>query len=279
MAGIDKLRFEEAPITSDTTAQMGKRHSAQAVDHHWKKDPAPTPGSPHDLTADDVKKALEELRNGKSRGIKEVPTEKDIFNLWEQLSKGGQQLPVPDHYYDRRMLPDGTIIGIRESDGYGPTLDVKYPPGVHGPTKVHLPPPPPLPPAPGPRPPIIAQPELPPILTHPPQATPPPQANHPPGALPPIALDHPPLPAWLQNTSPPGYQLSPEQPPPLTPWDSPDAPAPVPPIVTPDPPITLHMPELPPPSPDQQRGLLATVGGVVIGGLAILGRLGEGLRP
>lgn len=128
MAGIDKLRFEEAPITSDTTAQMGKRHSAQAVDHHWKKDPAPTPGSPHDLTADDVKKALEELRNGKSRGIKEVPTEKDIFNLWEQLSKGGQQLPVPDHYYDRRMLPDGTIIGIRESDGYGPTLDVKYPP-------------------------------------------------------------------------------------------------------------------------------------------------------
>lgn len=269
MAGIDTLRFDEAPVIGDNVVDDDKRHQVHAVDHQWKKDPSPIPGPPNG--ANDIKKALEGIRDGKSRGVKEVDTEKEIFELWGQLSKGGRRLPVPDNYYDRVQLPDGTIIGVRESDGYGPTVDVKYPPGITGPTKVHLPPP--LSQAP-----VIAAPNLPSALAHPPVTVPPAEGNHPAISLPPTVLDHPPLPPWLQNPSPPGYQVAPSEPPPFAPVDIPDAPtAPAPPAAH-GPPITLHMPELQPPTPAQERGFLGTLGAIVVGGLAVLGGLGEGLE-
>lgn len=122
------------------------------------------------LSGEQIAERLRELRRGINRGIREIDTEDEIFDLYEELAKGGTQLPVPDNYYDRRVLPDGTIIGIRESDDHGPTLDVKYPPGVSGPDKVHLPPPVP-PPAPPPTPgeaPVIAAPPNLPVIDHPP---------------------------------------------------------------------------------------------------------------
>ncbi|WP_293058815.1 hypothetical protein, partial [Mycobacterium sp.] len=74
--------------------------------------------------------------------------------------------------------------------------------------------PPPLPPVrPGTGPgsaPIISQPpNLPPTLNHPPVVVPPTDTNHPPVAIPPTVLDHPPLPPWLQNPSPPGFDVHP----------------------------------------------------------------------
>lgn len=122
------------------------------------------------LSGEQIAERLRELRRGVSRGVREIDTEDEIFDLYEELAKGGTQIPVPDNYYDRRVLPDGTIIGIRESNDHGPTLDVKYPPGVSGPDKVHLPPPvlpPATPPTPGEAPVIAAPPNLP-VIDHPP---------------------------------------------------------------------------------------------------------------
>ncbi|MGE2832643.1 hypothetical protein [Mycobacterium sp. SMC-4] len=137
---------------------------------------------PH--TGPEIAKELEQLRDGKRRGIKEVDADGDIFDLWEKYSEGGVRVPIPeeiaDKIYDRVVLPDGTTISVRESAGHGPTLDVGYPPGVDGPKKVHLPeaPPPPLIPPPPPPPaggeaPIIAPPPHLPVMDHPPVQSPP----------------------------------------------------------------------------------------------------------
>lgn len=144
--------------------------------------------------------------------------------------------------------------------------------------------PPPLPPvhpsAPidgaGPAPIISPPPNLPPIGQHAPAPPIPPTVlDHPPGAVPPpVSLEHPPLAPWLQDPSPPGFQVTPSEPPPFAPWDMPD-PSP-PPLPAPGPPITLHMPdvhvpEVQPPTPEQQRSLLATLGGGVVGFFGWLG--------
>jgi len=132
------------------------------------------------LSGEEIAERLRELRRGLSRGVAEVDTEEEIFDLYEELTQGGAPLPTPDNYYDRRVLPDGTIIGVRESHNHGPTLDVSYPPGVSGPDKVHLPPPPVVPPPPPPAPgeaPVIAAPPNLPVTDHPPA----------PGVIPPWA--------------------------------------------------------------------------------------------
>ncbi|MCV7281668.1 hypothetical protein H7J88_18705 [Mycolicibacterium flavescens] len=143
-------------------------------------------------TGREIAKELEQFTDGKRRGIKEVDTEDEIFDLWERFSHGGVRVPIPedvaDKIYDRVVLPDGTTVGVRESAGHGPTLDVGYPPGVDGPKKVHLPesPPPPIPPAAPPpargEAPLIASPPQMPVVDHPPT-----QAQ--PGLPPPWAPD------------------------------------------------------------------------------------------
>ncbi|WP_133057916.1 hypothetical protein [Mycolicibacterium conceptionense] len=184
------------------------------------------------LSAEQIAERLRQLRRGRSRGVKEVDTEDEIFDLYEEFAKGGTQLPIPDNYYDRRILPDGTIIGVRESNDNGPTLDVKYPPGVTGPDKVHLPPPvaaPPTPPTPGEAP-IIAPPPHLPVVDHPPAPglIPPwaqapagvPQGPYPYGGLPPgVAVPSPEPPASTPSAGPgPGWSPGPITPH-LTPED------------------------------------------------------------
>jgi hypothetical protein len=150
----------------------------------------------HTYTGREIAEELEKLRDGKRTGIKEVGTEDEIFDLWEKYSQGGVQVPLPedvaDKIYDRVLLPDGTTVGIRESDPHGPTLDVGYPPGVDGPKKVHdpeTPPPPPILPSPPPptggEAPIIAPPPNLPIIDHPPVGVPPVATPPAPGLLPP----------------------------------------------------------------------------------------------
>jgi hypothetical protein len=147
-----------------------------------------------------------------------------------------------------------------------------------------LPPIHPLPPptgtGPGTAPIISPPPELPPIGQHPaPNPLPPTVLDHPPTtALPPQVLDHPPLPPWLQDPSPPGFQVTPSQPPPIFNWDMPDpppAPPPMPP--PPGPPITLHAPNIQPPTP-QETGILGGLAAVLgaLGWLATAGRITAG---
>lgn len=205
------------------------------------------------LAAEQIAERLRELRRGLNGGIREVDTEDEIFDLYEELAKGGSPLPVPDNYYDRRVLPDGTIIGVRESNDHGPTLDVRYPPGVTGPDKVHLPPapiaPPPTPPTPGEAPVIASPPNLP-VIDHPPVP-----GLIPPWAQSPAGVPQGPLPS---GGLPPGVGIAPPVLPPVLPpvGSAPD---------------WLPSPSLPSITPEDQAG----IGGVLFGGLlAFLGWLG-----
>jgi hypothetical protein len=76
---------------------------------------------------------------------------------------------------------------------------------------------------------ISAPPNLPNVFDHPPVSPLPPSVlDHPPvSPVPPTVLDHPPLPPWLADPSPPGFQISPTQSPPIFGWDVPDPAPPV----------------------------------------------------
>jgi hypothetical protein len=120
---------------------------------------------------------------------------------------------------------------------------------------------------------INAPPSLPSVLDHPPAAPLPLQPGHAPVTLPPTeVVDPATLPPWLQNPSPPGFQLSPSRPPVFA-WDHPDAvPAPAP---TPSPAPPSAGPAISWPSPQDatkaSAGVIAAIGGI-LGLLAHPGR-------
>ena len=132
---------------------------------------------------------------------------------------------------------------------------------------------------------ISPPPNLPPIGQHPaPNPLPPTVLDHPPTPVPPTVLDHPPLPPWLQDPSPPGFDVTPGQPPDIFKWDMPDPPpAPPPPPQLPPPagpPVTLHVPPIPPPTPEEAAGagILGTIVIILgaLGKLATIGRVTAG---
>jgi hypothetical protein len=214
-AGLGNTSFPEAgdqpatPSGGVAEDDSGMR-IIQAVDYKTAPPDAPDPGplQPVD-SAEDVRKVLAPLENGDNRPNKQLDSEADIRRLYDWLVRGS----VGDDTkagFPRRTLADGTVIGIRDSNKNGTTLQVDYPNGKV--QKVHLPSS------------IISEaPQVPPVA-HPPATLPPPQTVHPPaglpGALPP---DKWVLPPWLQNPSPPGFTINPVQPPPIMPWDVPDA--------------------------------------------------------
>lgn len=149
----------------------------------------------------------------------------------------------------------------QSTDGWGDTLDLWYPNGDD--RKIHIPYAPPL---------ISGPPELPPQAHPAPVPLPPPQVGQPPLVLPPTqVVDPATLPTWLQNPSPPGFQVTPSAPLPLAPLDLPDAPALPAPSATP-PPAVSGSPLL----PDLAHDLAEagkTAGAGVLAGIAILGGL------
>ena len=74
---------------------------------------------------------------GHQDGVREVPSEQEITELYEELAEDGT--PVGWHGYRGRVveLPDGTQIGLRDSSKFGPTLDAKLPNGERW--KIHRP--------------------------------------------------------------------------------------------------------------------------------------------
>ncbi|MDI3315310.1 MAG: hypothetical protein QJR12_13890 [Mycobacterium sp.] len=286
-SGWGTLTFEE-PNTADTSAGDNHHTQAQPVDHHWKQDPAPKP--PPGPSGDDIRRVLDKLPVGDSPEVREVRSQQDLDNLWNWMTQNG--VDNPNRYGDPakgewKDLPDGSGVGRRGAarSTNQPVLDVRLP-GKDGYVKVHVNPRggvPDIPASAGPGSAsvISAPPNLPPVLAHPPvTAVPPTEANHPPVAVPPSVLDHPPLPPWLQNPSPPGFDVHPGEPPLFAPMDTPGEAIPPPqhgPLVILHLP-QVHAPDMPPPTPEQQRGFLGIVGAFVLGGLAALGRLGEGLK-
>lgn len=80
---------------------------------------------------------LDELPDGRSPGVKEVPNEEALNELFDDLTRGGER--VDSSYPGTQVrLPDGTLVGLRpNSKSGGATIDVKLPGG--GTIKVHLP--------------------------------------------------------------------------------------------------------------------------------------------
>jgi hypothetical protein len=206
-----------------------KDNRVQAVDRHWKQDPAPPPGPdadspwkdlPSPRTMQDVRDALRQLRRGQNKPNRELDTPEEIRKFWEWLSKGAVGDLPPVGGFPRKVLEDGTEIRMRpDSDSGGPVVDV-IPPGATKGPKVHLP-----------LSPFVDDPPQPPLLLdHPPTAPTPPEPGHPlPAPLPPTRFADPAdLPPWLKDPSPPGFQISPIQPPPVFEWDQPGSPAPPP---------------------------------------------------
>jgi hypothetical protein len=75
-------------------------------------------------------------RPGKTPGIRELPTQKALDDLFDELRVHGA--PTRSRYpgvgYD---LPDGGFVGRRESKQYGPTLDIKVQ-GIEDVSKIHV---------------------------------------------------------------------------------------------------------------------------------------------
>lgn len=107
------------------------------------------------------------------------------------------------------------------------------------------------------------------MLDHPPVAAAPPAPGHPlPIPLPPTQFPDPAhLPPWLQNPSPPGFAISPGQPPPVFGWDQPDAPAS--PVPSPTPPPSGGPSWLPDVGHDLSEGGKAVFGWVLVGGVLV----------
>lgn len=156
------------------------------------------------------------------------------------------------------MLPDGTRIGFRQSEGWGDTIDVWYP--TNDDIKTHIPYEPYFPPF------ISGPPQLPPPAGIPSVQVLPPQLTHPPTAVPPAGIFEPNgLPPWLQNPSAPGLHI-PVQSPTIMPG-----------IALPD------VPQASVPAPADGPGLPVmggavvdagqAVGSVIVGGVVIIGGL------
>jgi hypothetical protein len=278
----------------------------QALDHTWKKDPPPPPPpsdplgrlglppyNPASLPSDEARKVygigklriIEQDEQLAKQGVsledraKIASASRNALRSWirtiqaDQTGAAGLDQTDPNMSWDEvvKKYQDQGFTGddlwrriIDKSVGSRASVDDMF--GIDPKNPGELPPIRPTPPG---APIISPPPNLPPIGQHPPPNPLPPNVfDHPPTtALPPTVLDHPPLPPWLQDPSPPGFQLTPSQPPPIFNWDMPDPPPAPPPMPPPaGPPVTIHMPTVAPPTP-QEAGVLGTV-------VAVLGVLG-----
>ncbi|CCK58288.1 hypothetical protein [Mycobacterium canetti] len=284
-SGVDDLTFPQEPVIDDTVVGDDEHDGIQLVDNHtWKHappqpippDPAPGPLPPIN-NAEDVRRVLDPLQNGGKRGpngmgtkpkVKELWDAATIKRMWDYLTRNAADCPGPPDYDGPvRVLPDGTKIGLRQSGkGWGDTLDVWYPNGTD--RKIHTPYAPPL---------ISPPPQLPPPGHPAPLPVPPPQVGHPPVVLSPTQVVDPArLPPWLQNPSPPGFQVNPGAPLPIAPLDLPDAPAVPGPSPAPPAPGGPLLPDL---AHDLAEAGKAAGAGVLAGIAIIGGLIAGGLTP
>jgi hypothetical protein len=274
--GLGTISFDDVLIPGiDDTPSHGTGHNGVQAVGYGRQPEAPGPGDPappHQptKTAQDVHDALDPLPDGRNEPVKTLPTPEEIRKAFEDLTHNAPLEDPPTTYPGpRRVLDDGTKIGLREGSKFGgPTIEVVYPDGTT--REVHLPKPPagdkpPSTPGGAPASPIIsAPPTLPPELNHPPVTAAPVQPNHSPVLLPPTqVVDPATFPPWLQNPSPPGFHVTPSQPPHIFDWDLPDPPPLVAPMPPPSgPPITIPSP---PPVPSGD----AAIGGALAGAGAV----------
>jgi hypothetical protein len=133
---VGSLTFDEKPITYHSkpmhvTADP-RNGKIQLVD--WKQAPNPTPSPGH--TGQDVREAIKDLPKGTRPNFSEVRSENDLRRLWDWATEGAAERTQPSTYKGmERVLPDGTIIGLRSGDN-GLTLDLNPSDGPY--EKIHV---------------------------------------------------------------------------------------------------------------------------------------------
>jgi hypothetical protein len=124
---VDSLTFDEKPITYNgkpihVTADP-RNGTIQLVD--WKQAPTPTPSPGH--TGQDARDAIKNLPKGTKDNFLEIRSGDDLRSFWNWLTQGAPERTGSGYPGTERVLSDGTIVGIRESDKYGPTMDIRSP--------------------------------------------------------------------------------------------------------------------------------------------------------
>jgi hypothetical protein len=123
-ADLCSLNFNEKPVAHDRKIHL--------VD--WKQAPAPKPSPGH--TGQDVRNAIKNLPKGTGPFIGEIRSEQDLRNLWDWASEGSTPSTGSKYPGTERLLPDGTRIGMRNSHGHGPTMEIRTPDKSY--TKIHV---------------------------------------------------------------------------------------------------------------------------------------------
>ncbi|TDZ79652.1 hypothetical protein DE4585_03400 [Mycobacteroides salmoniphilum] len=95
----------------------------------------PASGQAPPMTADQIRQSIHDMEAGKNPPIRQVPTNEDLLNKYNEYIKGSTPKPDannPDKIW--RELPDGTRVAWRDTSGksVGPAMDVVYPPGGEG---------------------------------------------------------------------------------------------------------------------------------------------------
>lgn len=125
--GLGTVSFDDAPShgVDDATSHKIEHNGLQAVGF-GRQPEAPTPGDPTrphkpTKTAQDVHKALDPLPSGRNEPVKTLPTPEEIRRTFEDLTQDAPDAPPTKKPYPgtRRILDDGTIIGIRENSKSG----------------------------------------------------------------------------------------------------------------------------------------------------------------
>lgn len=94
---------------------------------------------PQTSSQSSIKKIVGALQNGKSKGkgknIKQVQGTAELKELYKSITKGAVPMEHSTYKGSQVKLPDGTLIGRRNSDGSGSTIDVRYTDGSYW--KIH----------------------------------------------------------------------------------------------------------------------------------------------
>jgi hypothetical protein len=181
--------FSEDPGTRDAQ-KIAYGHAWQ---DHWKDVPG--------MTQERLAQLVHDMMTGNPK------TDPDLYV--GQTSRGSTVIYKDGTMviYDHKAWDRGTVF--KPDHGFDDFLRLTKPGGLD--TKT----------------PIISQPpQLPPVLDHPLPAPLPLDTGHPPVMVPPTRfVDPATLPPWLKDPSPPGFRLTPSQPPTIFAWDVPDPPS------------------------------------------------------
>ncbi|SKS09727.1 Uncharacterised protein [Mycobacteroides abscessus subsp. massiliense] len=87
------------------------------------------------MTGEQIRQSIQSLEPGKNPPIRQVPTNEDLLNKYNEFIRGST--PKPDANSPEKIwreLPDGTRVLWRDTSGksVGPAMDVSYPPGGEG---------------------------------------------------------------------------------------------------------------------------------------------------